>query len=256
MEQRRGEITRELQEFARERGFGLQSTPSGIIEFPLSEGRPIPPEELQQLPSERRQELERVGREIHDETVNTAAVRQLEREMQDRGRQLDRQIALYAIDPLVQELQQRYSDQPEVIAQVDRIREDIPEHLPDFQTSQSGDGQHQQAPMAMQQAVQREEHLDRYRVNVLVDNGEEEGAPIVVERNPTYYNLVGRVEYRSAMGMMVTDFGRSHCLVRPCQPREHRVRSLPSRDRDDAASVLSRPWEVLPVESRRVVCCR
>src|SRR5919204_419666 len=88
---------------------------------------------------------------------------------------------------------------------VDRIREDIPEHLPDFQGAAS-DGDHEQAPPAMQQAARREEHLDRYRINVLVDNDGATGAPIVLERNPTYYNLVGRVEYRSAMGAMVTDF--------------------------------------------------
>ena len=30
--------------------------------------------------------------------------------------------------------------------------------------------------------------------------------PIVVERNPTYYNLIGRIEYRASFGTMVTDF--------------------------------------------------
>ena len=48
--------------------------------------------------------------------------------------------------------------------------------------------------------------LSRYRVNVFVDNGDSQGAPVVLERNPTYYNLLGRVEYRAAFGSMVTDF--------------------------------------------------
>ena len=29
---------------------------------------------------------------------------------------------------------------------------------------------------------------------------------MVVEPNPTYYNLLGRIEYRAAFGSMVTDF--------------------------------------------------
>jgi predicted ATP-dependent protease len=42
--------------------------------------------------------------------------------------------------------------------------------------------------------------------STLVDNGGTQGAPVVVETNPTYYNLLGRMEYRSELGSMVTDF--------------------------------------------------
>jgi predicted ATP-dependent protease len=37
------------------------------------------------------------------------------------------------------------------------------------------------------------------------------GAPIVFEPNPTYYNLLGQIDYRAAMGGMQTDF----LLIRP-----------------------------------------
>ena len=43
-------------------------------------------------------------------------------------------------------------------------------------------------------------------MNIVVDNEATTGAPIVVERNPTYYNLIGRIEYRASFGTMVTDF--------------------------------------------------
>jgi predicted ATP-dependent protease len=43
---------------------------------------------------------------------------------------------------------------------------------------------------------------------VLIDNSGVTGAPVVVERNPSYYNLVGRLDYRAVMGTMVTDFGQ------------------------------------------------
>ena len=43
-------------------------------------------------------------------------------------------------------------------------------------------------------------------MSVLADNGRTRGAPVVVESNPTYYNLLGRMEYRSQLGSMVTDF--------------------------------------------------
>ena len=46
----------------------------------------------------------------------------------------------------------------------------------------------------------------KFQVNLLVDNMNTQGAPVVVETNPTYYNLIGRVEYENRMGMVSTDF--------------------------------------------------
>jgi lon-related putative ATP-dependent protease len=43
-------------------------------------------------------------------------------------------------------------------------------------------------------------------VNVLVDHSEANGLPIVHETNPTYQNLIGRVEHFAHMGTLVTDF--------------------------------------------------
>jgi lon-related putative ATP-dependent protease len=48
--------------------------------------------------------------------------------------------------------------------------------------------------------------LRRYQVNVLVDHSESEGAPVIYEDNPTYQNLVGRVEHMAQMGALLTDF--------------------------------------------------
>jgi lon-related putative ATP-dependent protease len=196
-------VMREAEKFARERGYGLQATPGGILAFPVVEGRPRAPEELQQLPPGEREELERRGREVQEEVSNAfQRIRQLEREAQERVRELDRQVALFAVDPRLRDLRDAYADVPALAEHLDRVREDIPGHLPDF----TGDrGDHEQPTQARQAAV-HEEHLDRYRVNVLVDNADAEGAPVVVERNPTYYNLIGRVQYRAQMGAMVTDF--------------------------------------------------
>ena len=46
----------------------------------------------------------------------------------------------------------------------------------------------------------------RYQVNVIVDNGAQQGAPVVYEDNPTHQTLVGRVEHLARFGALVTDF--------------------------------------------------
>src|SRR5262249_20610144 len=60
--------------------------------------------------------------------------------------------------------------------------------------------------LAQLESLRRERRLGRYGVNLLVDHAESKSAPVVVEHNPTYYNLIGRIDYRAAFGAMETDF--------------------------------------------------
>jgi lon-related putative ATP-dependent protease len=46
----------------------------------------------------------------------------------------------------------------------------------------------------------------KYAINLLVDNSETKGAPVIKADNPTFYNLMGKVEYEGRMGVMSTDF--------------------------------------------------
>jgi lon-related putative ATP-dependent protease len=46
----------------------------------------------------------------------------------------------------------------------------------------------------------------RYKVNVIVDNSQLKGAPVIFEENPTYLNLFGRIEKEAQFGSFTTDF--------------------------------------------------
>ena len=92
-----------------------------------------------------------------------------------------------------------------MLAFLQQVREGIPEHLHDFFPPQLPGVP---APIAQLQALQQQEHLARYGVNVFVDNSQTRGAPVIFERNLSYYNLVGRIDYRATFGAMVTDFSQ------------------------------------------------
>jgi lon-related putative ATP-dependent protease len=48
--------------------------------------------------------------------------------------------------------------------------------------------------------------LNKFKVNVIIDNSKTKGAPVIFENNPTYPNLIGRVEHFAQMGTLMTDF--------------------------------------------------
>jgi lon-related putative ATP-dependent protease len=96
------------------------------------------------------------------------------------------------------------------------VQEDVVENAENFLTQQGGQqggGLQQQLQQMMQggdaqgrQALVQEALMRRYRVNVVVDNSDTEHAPVVYEDNPTYQNLVGRIEHMARMGALMTDF--------------------------------------------------
>jgi lon-related putative ATP-dependent protease len=203
IQQRREQLNRELHTFATERGFALQMTQAGIATIPIKDGEPLPPEQFQQLPEEERKQYETANQEVQRQISSTVReIRQLEKTAMERMRDLEREVALFAVGPLLDELQERYANHAEVLTYLEEVKKDIPEHLSEFRPDQQR--QQPQIPGMPQQSA--EDRLARYQVNVLIDNSTLNGAPVVQERNPNYYNLIGRVDYRAAMGSMVTDF--------------------------------------------------
>ncbi len=189
---------------AREAGFAVEHTPTGIITIPVVDGRPLSAEEYERLPDEAKAELERRGsalRELLEQALRE--LRDLSRQMDERLQALNREVAGLAVGHLLEDLRERFRDLPEVRRFFDRVQQDLPDHLGDF-VRQSPPGA--EAALIELQEAQREEHLSRYRVNVLVDNSRLQGAPVIEETFPTYYNLAGRIEYRARFGGLATDF--------------------------------------------------
>ncbi len=207
-EHRQG-LRRELDAFAAERGFALQATPFGVAVVPVKGDQPLSPEELDHLPGDRRAALERAGREIQEHLqVHAHQLRLLEKEATEKLADLDRSVVMAAVSPQVSGLREKYSEQEAVLAHLSALELDIPHHLTALRRREHPEDD---GSAELIQELRPSDDGARYRVNVLVDNRALQAAPVVVERNPTYYNLFGRVEYQSKFGSLVTDF--SH--IRP-----------------------------------------
>ncbi len=129
--------------------------------------------------------------------------RALEREGRDALRQFDTATARAIIDIPVARLKEEYRDHPSVVAFLDAVEADMLAHLGELRAAgdeDSGEPQRQEVPFP------RRDPYARYQVNLLVDHGRARGAPVIIEMNPTYYNLVGKAEYRVEFGALVTDF--------------------------------------------------
>ncbi|NBD34589.1 MAG: AAA family ATPase, partial [Chloroflexi bacterium] len=176
----------ELQRKAKSQGAALIRTPAGLAVAPIRDGEVLSSEEVQELPEEEQERLEEKVEEIQDELQNILKkVPSWQREMRERLTELNREMANFAIAGLLDELREKYEEYPKVVEHLDAVQEDIVEHAEQF-LNQNG----QQNPMAqaMQGRAQQQKarFMHRYEVNVIIDNSESEGAPVVYEDNPTY----------------------------------------------------------------------
>ena len=183
-------------------GVALLRTPAGFSFAPVKDGEVMGAEEFAKLPDA---EQQRVKGAI--ETLQSRLERLIRdtmrwrKERLERIRELNREMTLFAVGHLVDELKQRYAEWPRVVEYLDAVRHDVIENADDFRKTD-------EEPSPMARLMQQEEpSLRRYQVNVLVDNGAPDGSPVVYVDHPTLQNLVGRIDHISRLGTLVTDFG-------------------------------------------------
>ncbi len=204
LDNQRAAILQEFDQRARPQGFALaRSEHQALFVAPIGpHGEPATAEELAALSDEQRAALEQAQPGVEDD-FNAVMRRAHDLELETRAKmqELDRQTAAHTIRPWLDQLIARYqADCPEVADYLEEAHADIVTHAADFR-----DGSIEQAeePANDKPAI---DPLLRFQVNVLVDHGETHGAPIVFETNPTFMNLVGRIERDVQLGENVLDF--------------------------------------------------
>jgi predicted ATP-dependent protease len=217
--QRRDQVGRELmsqrdrmfealQTEASARGLAVNMTPMGITTVPLVDGKPITREQYDLLPDERKQELQRSQQELDSIVAQMAPnLRRLDRTGAQMLADLDKQVILGLLAPLLDDLKDDYKNEGEVIDFIDRLGEDVVANLDAFR----GQEEQPQPPVPGLLLPKMDGVFARYKVNVIVTHTEDSNAPVVFEENPSYYHMFGRMDYRSTFGSMITD----HTMIKP-----------------------------------------
>jgi ATP-dependent Lon protease len=192
---------------ARENGFGLQADASGNVAFiPLEGDRPMTPEALERLSDEQRQDLERRQNLVLQEFRSVMLrQRQLMQQLASDIREVERNFSALLIAPLMADLKQRHPQehvqryleaaQTHMLANLDLFKEggpQPPQGMPPFMAPQSD-----------------HELFLEYTVNVIVDQSDVQGAPVIIEESPSYKNLFGTIDrVVDPHGRVVTNFSR------------------------------------------------
>ena len=206
IQQQKEKLLENLNEQAFKLNFTIQSSPSGLLTVPLLNGKPITREEFLDLKPEEKESLAQTQQDL-EKTIETVLrqVKNLDKNAGEALQKLDQEIGAFTIQHLLNDVRESFQGIEDIQSFIDQVQDDILENIPDFKP----ETEEQAAPQPGLRS--KPDPRLKYIVNVLVDNSEHSGAPVVIEPNPTFSNLFGRIEQEAHFGALTTDF----TLIRP-----------------------------------------
>jgi len=202
---RQEQVFKELKEDADKQNIVLLRTPDGFTFAPTHNQEVISPDEYEKLSDEEKKRVEVAIAGLQERLEKILRqMPQWRRERHERIKQINRETTLSATGHLIDDLRQAYADLPKALNYFDMVQQDVVENFDDFRKQE-------ESSTVGGMTVITHQTLHRYKVNVLVTNDKKSGAPIISEDNPTYSNLLGRIEHVAHFGALVTDF----TLIKP-----------------------------------------
>ena len=179
----------------------------GIYFLPIIDGKTITEEDFEDLTQEQKEEISK-----RSETVQLKAssvmreIKELERDAKKEMEEEEYNIGLFAVGHYFRPLQDKYADNDIISEYLGKVKEDILTNIEEFADDAGEEDENMQlmAPWLARRTV--DDITEKYKVNLIVDNSKLEGAPVIIDYNPTYANLIGEVEYDNEYGNFTTDY--------------------------------------------------
>lgn len=193
------EFTR-LDKKAISQNIALVRTPGGYTLSSMRDNKVLTPQEFKELSVKEKEDIKKKTNEIEKEI--SAILRKVpiwERETRNKLKQYNREVTQLTVEQYIDELREKYSELPYVLNFIKDVKNEIIEDVDAFR--QKGE-----SIISIPGLEQPKTSFLQYEVNVLVDNSDVQGAPVIYEDNPTYNNLMGRIEHLAQYGTLLTNF--------------------------------------------------
>lgn len=163
------------------------------------DGKKLNPEEYEKLSTKDKQKFEEVVTVLEERLNNLIRLRaQWQRESREKITEINREVGMFAAAHLIDEVKVKYKEIKDITNYLMDVQEDVINGLYEFREQEHADFSFDGGEGFF--------GFQHYEVNLIVDNKNNAGSAVIYEDNPIYQNLLGRVEYISQMGTLVTDY--------------------------------------------------
>lgn len=212
-QEKRNDYVKVLQKKAKGKKVSLLHMPMGVVVAPMKNGEIISPDVFDTLSDDEKNEimadLNAMQEEIAQHQDDAPG---WEEKQTEEIKKLQEKLVKDAIKKPINDIKQKYRGNKKVAEYLKAVQNYILENIPSFVPNYDQDSkpQTEEEPMAgllsQLKNQQEEDKYSKFKINVVVKNVPDSGAPIVLLDHPTQGNLVGKVERIQQFGALITDF--------------------------------------------------
>ena len=207
-EQKRSGLLEKLNEDAQKYNFQVKASQNGIYMMPMIDGRVIEEEEFEKLADEVKQEYESKSTLVQEQIMNVIGqIKEIERQSDKRISEWQSNIALLTINVHINYLKSKYKRNKKINKFLNDVKQDVLKNVSYFLEE---DKINAQTPPVAPNMRKPDPSLN-YRVNLFVDNSNNDGAPVIMDSNYSFSNIFGMLEYENYYGALKTD----HTMLKP-----------------------------------------
>ena len=195
-------LFQKIDKFATRHNLQIQKSEQEIETVPVVDGVPLTAEDYSKLPNDKRIAIEASIRRVQEQIeMASVEIDKMNQSLHIDVEKLMDEVTLAVVKNRLEKIRSDFKDSTSILNHLDEIEQDIVENVQYFMPPDPGN--------AKEENIFRlppKSNLQRYQVNALTNREPAKGAPVIFETNPTYHNVMGRIEKRAYMGTVTTDF--------------------------------------------------
>ena len=212
-QEKRNDYIKVLQKKAKGKKVTLLHMPMGVVVAPMKNGEIISPDVFDTLSEEEKNEIMADLNAMQEEiALHQDDTPQWEEKQAEEIKKLQEKIVKDAVKKPISDIKQKYKGNKKVAEYLKTVQNYILDNITTYVPNYDNDSKPQtdEEPMlgllGQLKNQQDEDKFAKFKVNVVVKNVPDSGAPIILLDHPTQGNLVGKVERIQQFGALVSDF--------------------------------------------------
>ena len=199
-EEKRTSLLEKLNENASKHNFQVKTAQNGIYMMPVVNGEAIEEEEFEKLADNIKQQYEEKSILVQEQIMSTISqIKEIERLSDKKISEWQSNIALLTVNVHINYLKTKYKRNKKINKFLNNVKQDVLKNIPIFLEDSNPEIQHSQQQKIPNPCL-------NYRVNLFVDNSNQEGTPVIMDSNYSYNNIFGCLEYENCYGALKTDY--------------------------------------------------
>ena len=202
-EEKRNILMEQLNKKSEKYGFQVKSAKNGIYMMPMIDGKTIEQEDFEKLDDEIKQQFEEKSVIVQEHIIQAIGeIKEIEKQTEKKIQEWQSNIALLTVNGHINYIKSKFKRNKKITKFLDSIKKDILKNVDYF----LAEPQPEQVPAAPGPRPEMPKPWLNYRVNLFVDNSNQEGAPVIMDSNYSYHNIFGKLEYENYFGSLKTDY--------------------------------------------------